>query len=223
MKYILLFKVLYSTSQGLQGNTFIPSSPNDIVVNSMEALSNRSPIAQTSHDVKELEVRREAIGSDRRDESVMGPPLASFVVGSIDTNNQREVPTGEDAPLPLQTYTMSSTFPQTEGLSDANIQHNNDTRLEETSSVQRTADSLNSTNNRAKNKKYQSKRGDEDRDSNCRTNQTKSKKHSKGGRRSSNSEDYERDSRRLRHRSPSSITSSSDDGRSSDNSDSEER
>merc|ERR1711874_840527 len=37
--------------------------------------------SETRHDNKQKEVRREAIGSDRRDESVMGPPQ---VFGSFD-------------------------------------------------------------------------------------------------------------------------------------------
>ena len=176
-----------------------------------------------TEEIAHLEIRREAVGSDRRDESVMGPPPTSFSLGSLHTNNQREIPTGEDAPVSLQSSTMSTALAHVDG-HGASVQDNDENRMEEVSSAAQqhgaNVSSNNTSNARPKGQRYKSKKEIDDKDSDKRT----TKKQGKGGRRSSTPEAYVRDSGRQRHRSPPSFaTSSSNEVRSSDESDSEER
>ena len=210
--------MLYSTNQ--TPTTTVAPISNDAAFSSMNHGATTEP---AYHNKEEFEVRREAVGSDRRDESVMGPPLAPYSLGPLHTNNQRDVPMGQDAPASTQMPTIPVAFAQTDTHVNAIVKESDDNRTEDTySSVhQGPNNSFHNNSNHAKSTKYKN-RSTEDKDLDLRTSQGKGKKNSKGGRRSS-TPDFERDSVRHRHRSPhSSLTSSSND-RSSNESYSDER
>ena len=96
MRSIHNFQVTREENQIPVDDTFI-NSANDITSFQIEAAIKEAD----QLDVQDLEVRREAVGSERRDESVMGPPTAPFNNTQISTNNQRNVPMGQDAPKSL--------------------------------------------------------------------------------------------------------------------------
>ena len=176
--------------------------------------------SEARDDNKQMEVRREAIGSDRRDESVMGPPQV-FGQGFMPRNNHRDIPTGEDAPTSIQAPTFSA------GLSSADMQrlstHNDENREEEITSAQLEASANeNDANSRRKGKNYKIK--DMEAKESDHKNRHKVKKQDRTRTRTSTPEKRENDSRRHRHRSrSSSVTSSSNEHLSSEESDSPER
>ena len=213
--------MVYSTNQTPQATSIVHTSSNDTILSPMAD----GIFAGTAYDTKELEVRREAVGSDRRDESVMGPPLAPYSVGPLPPNNQRDVPTGQDAPASLQSSIIPGAFPQVDAHGGIISKENDESRTEDNdlSAPQGASSALNNTSNHAKSQKYKNRKSAEDKESDYRTGHGKGKKHSKGGRRSS-TPDFERDSVRRRHRSPhSSFSSSSNEERSSNDSYSDER
>ena len=177
--------------------------------------------SETRHDNKQMEVRREAIGSDRRDESVMGPPQV-FGQGFMPRNNHRDIPTGEDAPTSIQAPTFSA------GLSSADMQrlstHNDENREEEITSAAQleVSENENDGNSRRKGKNYKIK--DMEAKESDHKNRHKVRKQDRTSKRTSTPEKRENDSRRHRHRSrSSSVTSSSNEDLSSEESDSPER
>ena len=118
----------------------------------LTAMWEETKIYETRHENKEMEVRREAVGSDRRDESVMGPPQV-FSQGFMPRNNHRDIPTGEDAPTSIQAPTFSG------GLPSADMQrlstHNDENREEDITSAQLEASANgNDSNSRGKGKNY---------------------------------------------------------------------
>ena len=184
------------------------------------AMWGETKTSETRQDNKQMEVRREAVGSERRDESVMGPPQI-FGQGFLPRNNHRDIPTGEDAPSLIQAPTFSA------GLPSADMQrlstHNDENREEETTSAQLEASANgNDGNSREKGKIYKIK--DMEAKESDRKNRHKVKKQDRTSKRSSTPEKRENDSRRHRHRSrSSSVTSSSNENLSSEESDSPER
>ena len=184
------------------------------------AMWGETKTSETRHDNKQMEVRREAVGSDRRDESVMGPPQI-FGQGVVPRKNHRDIPTGEDAPSSVQAPTFSA------GLSSADMQrlstHTDENREEETTSAQLEASANgNDGDSRGKGKNYKIKEM-EAKESDHK-NRHKVKKQDRTSKRSSTPEKRENDSRRHRHRSrSSSVTSSSNEELSSEESDSPER
>jgi hypothetical protein len=212
--------VVYSTIQTPQATSIVHTSSNDNILSPMAD----GILIGTAYDTKELEVRREAVGSDRRDESVMGPPLAPYSLSALSPNNQREVPTGEDAPVSLQSSLKPGAFPQLDVHGGVLAKENEESMAKDMdlSAAQGASNALNNTSNHTKSQKYKNRKNVEDKESDYRTGHGKSKKHSKGRR--SSTPDLERDSVRHRHRSPhSSSSSSSNEERSSNESYSDER
>ena len=199
------------------GNMDLSVASNDTV---STAMWEETKISETRHENKQMEVRREAVGSDRRDESVMGPPQV-FSQGFMPRNNHRDIPTGEDAPTSIQAPTFSG------GLPSADLQrlstHNDENREEEITSAQLEASANeNDANSRRKGKNYKIK--DIEAKESDHKNRHKVKKQDRTRTRTSTPEKRENDSRRHRHRSrSSSVTSSSNEDLSSEESDSPER
>ena len=141
----------------------------------------------------------------------MGPPTAPFTSTQVSTNNQRNVPMGQDAPTSLPS---TSILP-----CDMAKEKENDIKNDaDNMSTQHSANSYkenSSRNKNHKNKKY-------DKNPDYRSGKSKSKKH-QNSRRSSTPDDIKRDSMHHRNRSPDSSFSSSSNDRSSDLSESEDR
>ena len=179
--------------------------------------------APSNEEPTHLEVRREAVGSDKRDESVMGPPPTMFGVGSLHSINHRNVPTGGDAPLSLPPSSITTAVAQP-GAQGSVVQDDDESRVEDASTVVQHGESASSNNNsnlRIKDREYKSRKGN-DRNSEKRQRKAKTRKHHREGRRSSTPEDHVREEGRFDHRSSSFSTSSNED-RSPVESDSEER
>ena len=214
-------KLSYSGNQTPNATSIAHAASNDTIHSPMEDRI----VADTAFDKKELEIRREAVGSDRRDESVMGPPSVPYSTGPLHPNNQRDVPTGQDAPAILQPSILPGAFQQLDVHGSVLSSKTNNENTVEEIPLATPQGASNVSNNIAhtKNQKYKDKKSVDDKDSDYRTGTGKGKKHSKGGRRSP-SPDFERDSVRHRHRSPhSSLSSSSNEERSSNESYSDER
>ena len=186
--------------------------PNS-VSNSLIEESTNAEVNQPAK--QDLEVRREAVGSERRDESVMGPPAAPFNIIPLQANNQRNVPMGQDAPSSLQsTKIIPSASPN-----DIQKTRDNDVK-NDTDSVSGNHGASSYKENNDRKNKHRSKK--DEKTSEYRSGKGKSKKHGTS-RRSSTPDDEDRESIRRRNRSPTSSFSSSSNDRSSDLSDSEER
>ena len=171
----------------------------------------------TQHAKQDLEVRREAVGSDRRDESVMGPPRATFNMSSLPTNSQRNGPIGQDAPTALKSSNVVTSVPQSDIQTVKDDSKNDSNNL----TAQQGA-SGNEKPNTDKNKKYKSKK-DNEKDSDYRSAKSKNRKHGNNSRRSSTPDDFDNESMRHRNRSPNSSFSTSSNDRSSDLSESDDR
>ena len=141
----------------------------------------------------------------------MGPPTAPFTSTQISTNNQRNVPMGQDAPTSLP----SNSIIQCDMTKVKENDVKNDT---DNMSSQHGANSY--KENSSRNKNHKNKKDDKNPD--YRSRKSKSKKH-QTSRRSSTPDDIKRDSTRHRNRSPDSSFSSSSNDRSSDLSESEDR
>ena len=168
--------------------------------------------------MQDLEVRREAVGSDRRDESVMGPPRATFNLNSLPTNSQRNVPMGQDAPTSLQSSTLVPSVTQ----SDIQTVKDNDSKNDTSNMTAHQGAISYEKPNTDKNRKYKSKK-DNNKDSEHRSAKGKHRKHANSSHRSSTPDDIDNASMRRRNRSPNSSFSTSSNDRSSDLSESDDR
>ena len=178
----------------------------------MEESTNAEANQPANND---LEVRREAVGSERRDESVMGPPAAPFNMIPLQANNKRNVPMGQDAPSTLQsTKTISSPSPN-----EIQKTRDNDAK-NDTDNVSGNHAASNYKENSDRKNKHRIKKDEKKLE--YRSGKGKSKKHGTS-RRSSTPDDEDRESIRRRNRSPTTSFSSSSNDRSSDLSDSDDR
>lgn len=187
------------------------NTENDVPHSLPEGALNEDANQQLKPD---LEIRREAAGSERRDESVMGPPAAPFSMIPLQTNNQRNVPMGQDAPTSVQPPKLNASIPN-------EIQKpKEDDAKNDTDNLSGNHGPISYKENDHKNKKYRNKK--DDKDSEYRSGKGKSRRHG-NNRRSSTPDDEERESSRRRNRSPNSSFSSSSNDQSSDLSDSDDR
>ena len=161
----LLFslKLSYSGNQTPHATSIVHAASNDTIHSPMED----GIVVDTAFDKKELEVRREAVGSDRRDESVMGPPSAPYSSGSLHPNNQRDVPTGQDAPASLQSSILPGAFQQLDVHGSVVSSKTNDenTAEEIPLSAPQGASNVSSNTAHTKNQKYKNRKSVEDKES----------------------------------------------------------
>ena len=172
------------------------------------------------------EVRREAVGSERRDESVMGPPPNSYGFAALSSMDQRDVPTGQASPTSQQQLTISNTAEDVVG-NDRELGQDAENKTEEGSPVAPLRGASlpyhNQTLNQ-KGQKYKHRNAHRDKEAVKRPLHSKSGREHRSGRRSSTPDDNARDSGRHRQNSPPSIdTSFTDEDRTPEDSESEER
>ena len=198
----------YSSGQQVLDTPSVTSTSPNVYPFPTEGNNIQSSYGRNDEQIHR-EVRREAVGSERRDESVMGPPPSSYGFAALSSMDQRDVPTGQASPTSQQPLVTSNTAEHVDR-NDGELGQGTENRTEGSPVAPLRGASLpfhNPTVNQ-KGQRYKHRNVHEDTDAVKRPIHSKTGREHRSGRRSSTPDDNIRDSGRQRQHSPPSIDTS---------------